>query len=201
MDDVSQTDAFEEWFLNTNETPVPDANQSSSSTSSFSTSPVSSSNEPSLSVAKSPLLSNNEEEKPIKKRKNEQKTDSNEHKKTKQTPAYMRRNIRHLLTNDKLQGDTLSALKAEQDRLKRLEEINENYQQFNPIYTHIPTNNHNQLEQISNEQECIVLDDDEKEQERLSELKINSSKFILINCKVERSIDFINCILITDCVL
>jgi len=174
MVDLPETDTFEEWLFNTNETLVSDADQSSSSSSSLSlpSSPV-------LSATQIPSLSNNEEKTQRKKRKLEQKTDSNEHKKSKQTPAYMRKNIRHLFTNDKLQTDTLSALKAEQDRLKRLEEINENYQQFNPTYTHLSMNNQNPFEQISNEQECIVLDDEENKKESLSILKINSGRLII----------------------
>ncbi|UJR22850.1 hypothetical protein I4U23_025879 [Adineta vaga] len=98
----------------------------------------------------------------IKKRKHEQSSHSKQTKKKKKSksqPTYMRRNIRNLFTNDKLQGDTLSALQAEQDRLKRLEETN---QQFQTVYTHAPT----QSFQVSaipkpNEEECIVLDDDD----------------------------------------
>jgi hypothetical protein len=168
MVDLSQTDTFDDWFFHPNDTVISDVNQSSSS--SLPASPVLSSNESTL-----PITKISEEENQIKKRKNEQKTDLNEHKKSKQTPSYMRRNIRHLLTNDKLQDDTLSALKVEQDRLKRLEEINDNYQQFNTIYTHLSANNYQQFKQTpSNEQECIVLDDDENEKESLSLLKINS---------------------------
>jgi hypothetical protein len=155
MVDSSQTDTFDDWFLNTNEPTISDANQSSPT--SLPSSPISSSNESSLSVTKNSSLSNNNEENQIKKRKNEQKTDSNEHKKVKQAPPYMRRNIRHLLTNDKLQDGTLTALKAEQDRLKRLEEINENQQQYNTIYTHLLADNSNQYKQIPNEQECIIF--------------------------------------------
>ncbi|CAF4979680.1 unnamed protein product [Rotaria magnacalcarata] len=96
----------------------------------------------------------------IKKRKNEQSTDSKQHKrkkKSKTQPTYMRRNIRTLLTNDKLQDDTLTALRAEQERLKRLEEINNSFQ---PIYTHLPTYYNQASAPIkSNEQDCIVLDD------------------------------------------
>jgi len=176
MVDLSQTDTFEDWFLHSNEPVISDVNYSPSS--SLPSSPVLSSNESSsLPITQISSLSNNEDENQIKKRKHEQKTDFNEHKKSKQTPSYMRRNIRHLLTNDKLQGDTLSALKAEQDRLKRLEEINDNYQQFNTIYTHLSTNDYNQFKKISsNEQDCIILDDDENEQQNLSILKINSGK-------------------------
>jgi hypothetical protein len=173
MVDLPETDTFEEWLFNTNETLISDGDQSSSSSSSLSL--------PS-SPTQNPSLSNNEEQTQRKKRKLEQKTDSNEHKKSKQTPAYMRKNIRHLFTNDKLQTDTLSALKAEQDRLKRLEEINENYQQFNPTYTHLSMNNQNPFEQISNEQECIVLDDEENKKESLSILKINSGRLIITRC-------------------
>jgi hypothetical protein len=184
MVDSSQTDTFDDWFLNTNEPTISDANQSSPT--SLPSSPISSSNESSLSVTKNSSVSNNNEENQIKKRKNEQKTDSNEHKKVKQAPPYMRRNIRHLLTNDKLQDGTLTALKAEQDRLKRLEEINENQQQYNTIYTHLLADNSNQYKQIPNEQECIILDDDENEQESLSTFKINSGSFL--NCKISRDV-------------
>ncbi len=173
MVDLSQTDTFDDWFFNTNETAISDINQSSSS--SLPSSPVSSSNESSLPVTNVSSLPNNEQENTIKKRKHEKKIDFNEHKKSKQTPSYMRRNIRHLLTNDKLQYDTLTALKAEQDRLKRLEEINENYQQFHTDYTHTSTNNFDQFKQIPNEEECIVLDDDENEQNNLPTLNINSN--------------------------
>ncbi|CAF0777005.1 unnamed protein product [Adineta steineri] len=102
----------------------------------------------------------------IKKRKHEQSSDTKIHKKKKKSktqPTYMRRNIRNLLTNDKLQGDTLSALKAEQDRLKRLEETN---QQLHAMYNN--NNNNMPINFIpsstlpkSNEHECIVLDDDD----------------------------------------
>jgi hypothetical protein len=181
MVDLSHTDTFDDWFFNNNnnnnnETIVSDNNQSSSSSSSLPPSPNLLSNESSLPVTKMPSLSNNEKEVNIKKRKHEHKSDVNEHKKSKQVPSYMRRNIRHLLTNGELQTDTISALKAEQDRLKRLEEINENYQQFNTIYTHMSTNDYNQFKQIPTEQECIILDDDETEQESLSTLKINSGR-------------------------
>lgn len=100
----------------------------------------------------------------ISKRKHEPSADGKEQKKkkkkkSKSQPSYMRRNIRNLLTNDKLQGDTLSALKAEQDRLKRLEEIN---QQLQASYTHLPTHaNQTSTVPKSNAQECIVIDDDD----------------------------------------
>ncbi|CAF3651610.1 unnamed protein product [Rotaria sordida] len=170
MVDSLQIDTFDNWFLNMNETVNDNTNQTSSASSFLSSLPVLSSNESYLPITDVPSLSNNEEENKIKKRKNEQKTDLNENKKSKQAPSYMRRNIRHLLTNDQLQVDTLSALKAEQDRLRRLEEIN---QHFYPMYTHTSTNNSNQLKKIINEQECIVLDDDENEQANLSTLNIN----------------------------
>lgn len=180
MVDLSQTDTFDDWFYHSNEPVISDDNQPSLF---LSNSPILSSNELSLPITKVSSLSNNEEEEnSIKKRKYEQKNDFNENKKSKQTPSYMRRNIRHLFTNDKLQTDTLSALKAEQDRLKRLEEINENYQQFNPTYTHLSMNNQNPFEQISNEQECIVLDDEENKKESLSILKINSGRLIITRC-------------------
>jgi hypothetical protein len=183
MVDLSHTDTFEDWFFNTNEPTISDANQSSPT--SLPSSPILSSNESTLPITNISSLSNNDEENKIqKKRKNEQKTDSNEqHKKSKQAPPYMRRNIRHLLTNDKLQYDTLSALKAEQDRLKRLEEINENYQQYHTAYTHMLPNTSNQFRTISNEQDCIVLDDDENEQQNLSTFKINSGKSISLDVR------------------
>jgi hypothetical protein len=179
MVDLSQTDTFDDWFFHSDEPVIPDVHQSSSSSSSSSSlpsSPVLSSNESTLPITKMSSLSNNEEENQIKKRKHEEKIDLNENKKSKQTPAYMRRNIRHLFTNDKLQNDTISALKAEQDRLKRLEEINNNYQQYNTIYTYLSTNNPQQIP--ANEEECIVLDDEENESENLSLLKINSGRRI-----------------------
>jgi hypothetical protein len=115
------------------------------------------SNEPSLPVAE--IISNNGLKMKIKKRKYDPSVDTKERKKKKKSkhqPTYMRRNIRTLLTTDKLQDDTLTALKAEQDRLKRLEEIN--HHQFQTIYSHQPTNS---LLPKLNEQECIVLDDDD----------------------------------------
>ncbi|CAF2309711.1 unnamed protein product [Rotaria sp. Silwood2] len=172
MVDSSQIDTFDSWLFDSNETVDGNTNQSSSSF--LSSSPILSPNESSLPITETSSLSNNEEDNKIKKRKNEQKTDLNENKKSKQAPSYMRRNIRHLLTNEQLQVDTLSALKAEQDRLKRLEEINIHYQQFNPMYTHISTNNFNQVKKTINDQEYIVLDDDENERTNLSTLHINS---------------------------
>jgi hypothetical protein len=155
MVDLSHTDTFDDWFFNSNDPVISEDNQSSL----FSpVSPIISSNESSLPITKVSSLPNNEEDNPIKKRKYEQKTDFNENKKSKQTPSYMRRNIRHLFTNDKLQYDTLTALKIEQDRLKRLEEINDNYQQFN-----LSANN------FKSEQEFIVLDDDDNDDENEQE--------------------------------
>jgi hypothetical protein len=141
------------------------------------------SNESSLLMTK--IISNNGLKIKIKKRKYDPSSDTKERKKKKKSkaqPTYMRRNIRTLLTNDKLQDDTLSALKAEQDRLKRLEEIN--HHQFPTIYPHLPTH-FNQISTLpkANEQECIVLDDDDDDDEEeeeeettapLSEPKINS---------------------------
>jgi hypothetical protein len=172
MVDLSQTDTFDDWFFHSDEPVLSDVNHSSPS-SSLPPSPSLSSNESSL-----PITKISEDENQIKKRKHEQKTDLNENKKSKQAPSYMRRNIRHLLTNDKLQGDTLSALKAEQDRLRRLEEINDNHQQFNTIYTHLSTNNYNQFKEISSNEheECIILEDDENEKKNLTtERKINNN--------------------------
>ncbi|CAF3333665.1 unnamed protein product [Rotaria sp. Silwood1] len=175
MVDSSYVDTFDSGLFDSNERINDNVNPLSSLF--LSSSPVLSSNEFSLPTTENSSLSNNEEENKIKKRKNEQKTDLNETKKSKQAPSYMRRNIRHLLKNDQLQVDTLSALKAEQDRLKRLEEINKDYQQFNHMYTQIPTNYSLQLKKTTNDQECIVLDDDdddddddENEPENLSTL-------------------------------
>ena len=157
MVDLPQTDNFDDWFFNTNESINSDVvNQTSPS--SLPSSPNVSSNESSLPITNVSSLSTDSEENQTKKRKNEQITDSNESKKSKQVPPYMRRNIRHLLTNDKLQDDTLSALKAEQERLKRLEETNHTYPHL-PIYSN----------QKSTEQECIVLDDDDDEDEKPSQ--------------------------------
>ena len=111
------------------------------------------------------IISNNGLKMKIKKRKHDSSSDNKERKKkkkkSKNQPTYKRRNIRTLLTNDKLQGDTLSALKAEQDRLKRLEEIN--HQSLPSFHTHLPTTFH-QLSTIpkSHDEECIVLDDEEE---------------------------------------
>jgi hypothetical protein len=123
------------------------------------------------SISKPKPSSTNELKIKIKKRKQDPSSDTKQRKKKKKSktqPTYMRRNIRSLLTNDKLQGDTLTALKAEQDRLKRLEEINH-------LYPHLPVN----YIQKSNEQECIVLDDDDEEEdddddEEISQPKIES---------------------------
>ena len=162
MVDLSQTDALDNWFFHSNEPVISHINQSPSSFS-HTPSPSTSSSELSLPVTKVfSTVSNDEEKVHIKKRKHEQNTDTTEKKKSKQTPAFMRRNIRHLFTSDKLQDDTLTALKAEQDRLKRLEEINDNYPQFNAIYSQLTANNSNQSE----DDECIVLEDDENEEEQ-----------------------------------
>lgn len=114
------------------------------------------------SLLKTDDSSTNELKIKIKKRKKDQSangTEKKKKKKSKSQPTYKRRNIRNLLTNDKLQVDTLSALRAEQDRLKRLEEINNSFQ---PIYTHLPAHYHQTSAQSkSTEQECIVLDDDD----------------------------------------
>jgi RAD54-like protein 2 len=142
------------------------------------------SNDSSLPVAE--IISNNGLKMKIKKRKYDPSSDTKERKKKKKSknqPSYKRRNIRTLLTNDKLQDDTLSALKAEQDRLKRLEEIN--HHQFQTTYTHLlPA--YNQLSTLpkSTEEECIVLDDEEEEEEEeddeptpsLSKPKIDSEE-------------------------
>jgi hypothetical protein len=127
------------------------------------------SNESSLPVAE--IISSNGLKIKIKKRKYDPSSDTKERKKKKKSknqPSYKRRNIRTLLTNDKLQDDTLSALKAEQDRLKRLEEIN--HHQFQTTYTHLPPN-FIQLSTLpkSNEEECIVLDDEEEQEQEQEE--------------------------------
>ncbi|CAF0786043.1 unnamed protein product [Adineta ricciae] len=107
----------------------------------------------------------------IQKRKLDPSSDNKEQKKkkkkkSKSQPSYMRRNIRTLFTNDKLQDDTLSALKAEQDRLKRLVEIN---QQFQPAHSYVPTQSvQPSTISKSNEQECIIIDDDDDEDETKS---------------------------------
>jgi hypothetical protein len=120
--------------------------------------------------------SNNELIIKIKKRKHDPSSDTKQRKKKKKSknqPTYMRRNIRTLLTNDKLQGDTLSALKAEQDRLKRLEETTH-------LYPHLPIH----INQKSNEDECIVLDDEEdedeeeEEEEKPSQSKLDSTSYL-----------------------
>lgn len=126
------------------------------------------SNESSFPTAE--IISNNGLKMKIKKRKLDSSSDGKDttttkkkkKKKSKSQPSYKRRNIRTLLTNDKLQDDTLSALKAEQDRLKRLEETN--HQPLPTTYTHLPPIFY-QPSTIpkSQEDECIVLDDDEGE--------------------------------------
>ncbi|UJR26103.1 hypothetical protein I4U23_007449 [Adineta vaga] len=168
MVDSSSINLFDDWFLNPNENvATSDAHQSASPSSTSSTttsaplSPVLSLNNASITKTNDTLLSNNDEDHRKRKRKHEHKTESTEPKKSKQTPAYMRRNIRHLLTKDKLQDDTLSALKAEQDRLRRLEEINESYTQVHNIHPHLSIDNSQQVKQVSNEQVCIVLDEDD----------------------------------------
>ncbi|CAF0909875.1 unnamed protein product [Didymodactylos carnosus] len=61
----------------------------------------------------------------VKKRKHRSRSDKNNgiHKK-KSTAAHLRRNIRTLYTEEKLQNDTLTAQKAEQERIQRLQETN-----------------------------------------------------------------------------
>ncbi|CAF0812565.1 unnamed protein product [Adineta ricciae] len=159
MVDSSLSNLLDEWFPNPNESMgVSDVNEtpssplSSYSFSSTSSSPVLSFTEPQSIEKKDLSLPNNNEDNQKRKRKREHKKDSTEAKKSKQTPAYMRRNIRNLFTNDKLQGDTLSALKAEQDRLKRLEEINADH-------AHLLNNNVHPVTHSPNQQEYIVLDE------------------------------------------
>lgn len=110
------------------------------------------------------IISHNGLKMKIKKRKHDSSSDRKgvkKKKKSKNQPSYKRRNIRTLLTNDKLQVDTLSALKAEQDRLKRLEEIN--HQPLPVFYHHQPLTSH-QSSTIpkSQDDDCIVLDDEEE---------------------------------------
>ena len=106
-----------------------------------------------------------------KKRKADRSTDrSKEHKKKKRskpTASHKRRNIRSLLTTDRLQDDTLSALKAEQDRLKRLEETNESLL----IAAQVTDNNDHPQSPVQApvEEDCIVLGDDEEEDEEEDE--------------------------------
>ena len=88
----------------------------------------------------------------------DQKTKTKKKKKSK-TNTHHRRNIRTLLTNDKLQEDTLSALQAEQERLKRLAETNFG---LPTIYAHL-----NSREKPA-EDDCIVLDDDDNAPEEPS---------------------------------
>ena len=149
MVDSPISDTLDEFLNNEDEDTHSDTNHTESNDSSFQTEKI---------------LSNNGLKLRIKKRKNNPSLDSKGHKKKKKSkhqPTYMRRNIRTLFTNDKLQDDTLSALKAEQDRLKRLEEINQQ-----TIYTHIPTNiNPSSTIPKANEEECIVLDDDDDDDE------------------------------------
>lgn len=183
MVDSSQVNTFDDWFLNLDETNNDGVD---SSLSSFPPPPptpadlvqsILSTNDSSSSSIPSPSLPNNEEESNTKKRKNEHRNDQSESKKHKQVPPYMRRNIRQLLKNDQLQADTLSAQRAEEDRLKRLEEIT---QQFKPVNHHITTNDCNQLKKLLNEQECIVLDDDDDDDEKtnLSNLNTNSGNIL-----------------------
>jgi hypothetical protein len=118
-------------------------------------------NEPSSPITT--VLSDNGLKLKIKKRKLDPSSDNKKHKKKKKhksQPSYKRRNIRTLLTNDKLQDDTISALKAEQDRLKRLEEIN--HHPFPTIA--LPK---------SNEEECIVLDDEDEEEQQQPEVPLS----------------------------
>lgn len=56
------------------------------------------------------------------KRPNDSSDDPRQVKKPKSTPFYLRRNIRKVLSDTKLQKDTLAARALEEDRLKRLED-------------------------------------------------------------------------------
>lgn len=162
MVDLPPAEPLDNWFFHPNEPAITESSSSSS-------------NDSALPVTKvfSPL-SNTEDQSSTKKRKQDDPVtnDFQEKKKSKQTPSYMRRNIRHLFTNDKLQGDTLSALKAEQDRLKRLEEVNRYYPQFSAIYNQLTATS----AQPSREEECIVLEDDENEETTVEKHPTNSSR-------------------------
>ena len=83
-------------------------------------------------------------------------------RKSKNVPTYMRRNIRTLLKKDQLQDDTLNALRAEQDRLKRLEETNGAYPQYAPVYSLPSKTFHN------HEDDCIVLEGEDDDEHHLS---------------------------------
>ena len=160
MVDLSPADTLDNWLFHPNEPAITESSSSS--------------NESALPVTKvfSPL-SNTDDQSSKKKRKQDPVTnDFQEKKKSKQTPSYMRRNIRHLYTNDKLQGDTLTALKAEQDRLKRLEEVNRCFPQFSAIYNQLTATN----AQPTREEECIVLEDDENEEQTAEKYTTNSSR-------------------------
>jgi len=137
------------------------------------------------------ISSNNGLKIKIKKRKHEQSLDrkgNKKKKKSKSQPTYMRRNIRHLLTKDKLKGDTISALQAEQDRLKRLEDTT---QQFQTIYSHLPTH-FPQTSTLpkSNEHECIVLDDDEDDEQEEEEEEEEETATSLLKPKIDSGLYF-----------
>lgn len=103
-----------------------------------------------------------------KKRKADRSTDRSKErkkkKKSKPNASHKRRNIRSLLTTDRLQDDTLSALKAEQDRLKRLEETTDIHLPHPPIQTHVTDMTQPQATTDKPlEQDCIVLGDDDED--------------------------------------
>ena len=121
----------------------------------ISTAEIVSTNGLKIKIKKRKLDSTSDKTKPATKKK----------KKSKSQPSYKRRNIRTLLTKDKLQDDTLSALKAEQERLKRLEEINQ------PLIPPPPV-----INKSIDDDECILLDDDDDNDDDDNEqIKSNSN--------------------------
>lgn len=157
MADSPLSDTLDEFFNNNDDDDEDDDESSSSDEDDQSEE---------ISLPTAEIISNNGLKMKITKRKLDSSSDNKERKKkkkkkSKNQPSFKRRNIRTLLTSDKLQEDTLSALKAEQDRLKRLEEIN--YQPLPSFHTHLPPTFH-QSSTIpkSQDEECIVLDDEEE---------------------------------------
>ena len=177
MADLSHTDTFDDWLLS--DTGASLSNSQPLSTS-LPPSPVFSTNEASFPSSDLPTVFPGDQPSNEKKRKGvEQTTDQTEQKKSKQVPPYMRRNIRHLFTDDKLQVDTLTALQAEQERLKRLEDINTGYHQYKTFFTHQSANSYPQAKARSAEEECIVLDDedgDSSESQSFLKHKFHSGK-------------------------
>ena len=162
MVDLSHTDTLDDWLLSDTGVNLSDSHQLSSS--------LPPSPESSLPTSELPTVFPDDPSPNRKKRKSEQHADQTEQKKSKQVPSYMRRNIRHLFTNEKLQVDTLTALKAEQERLQRLEDINSGYYQYNPFYTQPSSDHQQQVKARATEQECIVLDDEEDNSSELQRL-------------------------------